>query len=47
MRVGLKRLNSFISFPSLAYLSPLLASFSHAVHDHGEYDIGGLCVCCV
>ena len=47
MRVDLKRLNSFIFFSSLTYLSPLLASFSHAVHDHGEYGIGGLCVLCV
>ena len=45
VRVDLKGLNFFYLF--LASLSPLLALLSRAVHDHGEYGIGRLCVCCV
>ena len=45
VRIDLKTLSFFYLF--LASFSPLLALLSRAVHDHGEYGIGGLCVCCV
>ena len=45
VRVDLKRLSFFYLF--LGSFSTLLALFSRAVHDRGEYGIGGLCVYCV
>ena len=47
VRVDLKGLNSFFFSLSPFPFPPSIGPFSRAVHDHGEYGIGGLCVCCV